>query len=212
MSRIPTVIIAALPVLGMLLTSIPNIHRILDNLENSRQTSFFTRHDKIISWIGNICLLLWVGYFFYLEMRMPTQELTKFISEKRHSDISLIWWTISSFLVKMIGFTGIAGSLVGFLSVFQCNITKAKRVLLLCICLLPITLTLLDLLIRANFIKSTIDPWMVIKLGLMSFFLFFMINGTTIVLGKHIMTLCAIGLYKIVKHFIKPPIITLKIL
>jgi hypothetical protein len=204
MSKISIIVFPVLYILGILAASIGNNHSLLDKIENAKQPSFFPRHGKTIAWIGNIFLLLWIGYWFYLAMQIPAQSLSTFLGERPHPDNSHIWMVFSTFLVGMTCFSGVAGASAGFMSIFQCNITKRKRIVLLVICLLPASLTVANLIIKPQLGLFSTDSWLIIKLGLLYSFIAWFFNGTTIIFGKHIMILGTMGLHKIIALMKKP--------
>jgi len=90
------------------------------------------------------------------------------------------WAALFTMMIICSGFLGV---FIGLLSVFQSNLTKVKRIILLVISLLPIIFTILLLLI--NHTKEPADSWSTIKLGLGASFGCWLINGPAIVIGKH---------------------------
>lgn len=88
----------------------------------------------------------------------------------------------ATLLIHMITISGLSGML-GLLSVFQSNLTKTKRVVLLVICLLPMTFTILALALMIDKIE---ESWSLMKLGLMFSFISFVFNGPAIIVGRHL--------------------------
>ena len=198
MNKIPAIIFGLMPLIGIWCTSIPNIHKVMDKLETSKQSSFFSKHGKIISWIGNIFLFFWIGLWFYLSMSIPSQSLSKLLREGQTVSGLNMLMALSTCLLGMTTFIGIAGATLGFMSFFQYHITKTKRIVLLIVCLLPIILASVNLIIHHQLGPYSIDDWSIIKLGLLYSSMAWIVNSTTIILGKHIMTLGAMGMCKII--------------
>jgi len=92
-------------------------------------------------------------------------------------------FALAFFLMNLIIISGFSGFFIGLLSVFQSNLTKAKRIILVVISLLPIIFTILLLLI--NLTREPADSWSTIKLGLGASFSCWLINGPAIIIGKH---------------------------
>lgn len=204
MSNIMAMIFAVSMSLGILATSMINLHQLDSELEITKQSSFIDRHSKTISRLGNVLLLLWIGFLFYLSMRIPAQISLKLLKESQPVGRQQVCYVISTLLWGITGFIGMAGAFAGFLSIFQCHITRTKRIVLLIIFLLPIILTTANLLIRHHLGPSSIDIHLIIQLGLWSSFVILLSNGTTIIFGKHIMILGTMGLHKIIALMKKP--------
>ena len=77
---------------------------------------------------------------------------------------------------------------IGMLSIFQSNLTKVKRGILLVISILPIMFTVLLLLIDPT--EKPEDSYSVIELCLGSLAGCWMVNGPAIILGKHFFPAC----------------------
>ncbi len=198
MTKILIIVFPILYVLGMFAASVGNTHSLLDNLENTKQPSFFSRHSKVISRIGNLFLLSWIGFWFYLEMLIPVHSLSQLLREGQPVNSSQVCMTLSIWLVGMTVFIGIAGASIGFMSFFQYQITRTKRIVLLIICLLPFALTGANLAIHAKLGLSRSDQWLIIKLGLLFSFVAWLFNGTTIIFGKHFLTFAGIAANKLI--------------
>jgi hypothetical protein len=89
-----------------------------------------------------ILLMAYFSYFilytFITDFRIPS-ESEPFRTMSLHSDRMFL------FSILII-WSGISGFFVGFLSVFQSNITRIKRIILLIVCLLPILFTVIQVL------------------------------------------------------------------
>ncbi len=81
----------------------------------------------------------------------------------------------------LIIWSGQSGLLVGFISFFNSNLTKTKRIILLIVCLLPIIFTVL-LLLKDN----TLGPWSIVQICLYSSAGSWIINTPLIFIGKNI--------------------------
>jgi hypothetical protein len=142
---------------------------------------FCKKHEKRITKISDIfwiCMILLMAYFLYFILstfRMDFSVLsesesirTKFIKSDR-------WFIFSTLII----WSGISGFFVGFLSFFQSNITKIKRIILLIVCLSPIVFTVIQVLIDA--IESL---WWTIELCLFFSAGSWIINMPTVLVGK----------------------------
>jgi len=152
----------------------------------SKPGKFFEKHKKTVTRVTDIFLLLvlafcWISTLYmagcmvfrallgYSEYSLPvTEELT----------VALVF-----FCTPAIFTSGYSGVLIGFLSVFQSNLTKAKRGLLFIISLLPILFTVL--LLQASPVNESGYSWSVVKSGLGSLALCWIFNGPAIFTGKH---------------------------
>jgi len=139
-----------------------------------KPSHFFIKHKKTIARIGDIFLILCVlfGWKVILGVFNPLSE-----SEIKLESSHYVWWP---FLISSIGISGLSGVLLGDLSVFQSNLTKVKRFILLIICLLPTVFTILALLIG-----HSETYWPIIKLGLIYSFICWINNGPAIIIGRH---------------------------
>jgi hypothetical protein len=75
--------------------------------------------------------------------------------------------------------SGISGFWIGLLSIFQSNITKIKRIILLILCLLPIVFTILDVL--TNITES---PWPIVRLCIYFSAGSWIINMPAVLIGR----------------------------
>ncbi|MHC4239845.1 MAG: hypothetical protein ACYSUC_08850 [Planctomycetota bacterium] len=114
-------------------------------------------------------------------MSMPISELRRASSESDPIELSDIRWLFSVFVLFMIPWSGVGGAAAGFFSFFQAALTKAKRLILLTICLIPLILMVLLLLIE----PTGHDSWVIIRIGCLYSAPSWMINAPSIIFGKH---------------------------
>lgn len=139
---------------------------------------FFKKHKKGITKIFDIlaiCIVLLWSYillpFAWDNFRNPieSESTRKFIQQ---SDLMFTFMLLTVW-------SGTSGFFVGLLSVFQSNITKIKRIILLIVCLLPIVFTILDLLT-----DITESPWLIVQLCIYFSAGSWMINMPAVLVGK----------------------------
>jgi len=116
---------------------------------------FFERHKRDIKKISDIfiiCMvLLWFPLFSVLDVLTIPSESEPSGIMTQHIDLVFT-------LTLLIVWSGISDFLIGFLPVFQSNITKTKRIILLIVCLLPIVFTVFQVLsVDTESICSTIQ-------------------------------------------------------
>ncbi len=144
-----------------------------------KPNKFFIKHKKTISKVTDIFIILFLVLLWTTLMVMPITKIIKAFSNiepTRTIDIKFAFQTLLINIIPALGWTCFS---IGFLSFFQTNITKAKRVILLGFCLLPVVPTIIELLI------TDIDNyWMVIRLCLMSSSTAWIINFPAIIMGK----------------------------
>jgi hypothetical protein len=86
--------------------------------------------------------------------------------------------SVASFSIVAIFWSGISGAMIGFLSVFQSNLTKLKRLILLVVSVLPICFAMF-----ASWLNKPLPIW---DLGLIYLTYCWIINGPAIIAGQHI--------------------------
>ncbi len=145
-----------------------------------KPNKFFTKHKKTITKICDIFLIFAVLFGWLL--LIPNQVMQVLHAQNtpqqiRATEIHSAW---AMLLMLMIACSGLSGALIGLLSVFQSNLTKVKRTILLIICLLPMSFTIVLLPIQ-----PLDNLWTTIKLGLIYSSICWIINGPAILTGKH---------------------------
>jgi len=145
-----------------------------------KPSKFFTKHKKTITKVGDIFLIFITLLLCLPWVSFPINTVLKAVSEHHQIGTRELRLICSIFLISMITCSGIAGGLVGLLSIFRSNLTKVKRIILLIISLLPLIFTIIDLSIT-----STENLWSFIKLGLIYSSTCWIINGPAIITGKH---------------------------
>lgn len=144
-----------------------------------RVGKFLAKHKRAIEKITEIFLicvvLLWSSLPLYgvrgVFSALSTPEPIRKIS------VQTAWMTLFIFLTVWSGWSGL---LVGLLSVFQSNLTKTKRIILLIVCLLPIAFTVLQVLTGI-----TENTWLIVQLCLRCSAGSWIVNAPAIFIGKH---------------------------
>ena len=171
----------------ILIAIIIAIHYFWGKTPPPKPSKFFAKQKKTIDKIADIFLISvvvlgWIPIIYmFASIGVETILLNRTYNVEPLSES--LRFTLALFLIPAIPISGISAGLIGFLSVFQSNITKAKRIILFIISLLPIIFTILLLLI--NHTEKPEDSWLNIKLGLGYLLGCWLINGPAILLGKH---------------------------
>jgi len=156
-----------------------------------KPSKFFTKHKKTINKVMDVCIICFVLVYCLLLMSFPVRQIFGALHAPQPIRAIDLHFALAFFLMNLIIISGFSGFFIGLLSVFQSNLTKAKRIILVVISLLPIIFTILLLLI--NLTREPADSWSIIKLGLGASFSCWLINGPAIIIGKHfIQVACAI--------------------
>ncbi|MHC4154804.1 MAG: hypothetical protein ACYST6_07775 [Planctomycetota bacterium] len=145
----------------------------------AKPSSFSIIHKKKMRRMMDVYVLCFLVFWYVLLMPPAVIDIYYFLSAPGRIQAADIRLAAELSLTKMIVFSGLSGVLIGFLSVFQTTITTVKRVILLGICLLPMSLAVLQLMI-----EPSLGLWATIKTGLHHSFSCWMINGPAIILGK----------------------------
>ena len=109
---------------------------------------FCKKHEKKITKICDIfwiCMILLMAYFSYFMLSIFRDDF-KIQPESESIRIMSIQTNRMLLFSTLIIWSGVSGFFVGFLSVFQSNITRIKRIILLIVCLLPILFTVIQAL------------------------------------------------------------------
>lgn len=149
-----------------------------------KPSKFFAKHKKTITRITDILIICTVLLFGCLLLLYPLSIIFTALSKPqaiRAIDLQFAW---PAFFTTMIVCSGFSGFFIGFLSVFQSDLSKIKRIILLIICLLPPAFTIIALLI-----EPTEKSWSLIKFGLTYSSICWLINGPPIIMGKHFVAL-----------------------
>ena len=148
--------------------------------------------------VGNALLIIFILYLLYLTMYSPVHFLFRLLKADQPINNFIVRGIFTLFFLSLMEFTGIAGILIGMLSFFQTGITKAKRIILTIICFLPLLFTIAWTLVKPEPENHSLY---IIKLGFRYCAGCWLINGCTILFGKHI---GALAITLISKH-IQPP-------
>jgi len=146
-----------------------------------RTGKFFEKHKKNITkimdifWIFTILLLAFYSYFM---LNIFRTDFSILLESEPFRIMSLQSKRMFLFSILII-WSGISGFFVGFLSVFQSNITKIKRIILLIVCLLPIVFTIIQVL--TGYTESL---WSTVQLCLLCSAGCWIMNMPAVLVGK----------------------------
>jgi len=144
-----------------------------------KPSEFYIKHKKAITRITDIFLicvvLLWTPFLLY-----GAAEIFKALSDPEPIRTTNLEFALAAFCMMMICWLSSAGVLIGSLSVFQSNLTKTKRIILLVICLLPIAFTAL-----AVVMPITENPWRTARIYFYWSLGSWIVNAPAIIAGKH---------------------------
>jgi len=146
-----------------------------------KPSKFFTKHKNTIKKVTDVCIICFVLVFCLLLMSFPVRQIFDALHAPQPIRAIDLHFVLDYFLINLLIISGFSGFFIGLLSVFQSNLTKAKRIILLVISLLPIIFTILALLIN---LREPANSWSIIKLGLGGSFSCWLINGPAIIIGK----------------------------
>lgn len=156
-----------------------------------KPSEFWIRHKKAITRITDIFLicvvLLWSPFLLY-----NAAEIFKALSDPEPIRTTSLEFALAVFFTTMILWLGSAGLFIGLLSVFQSNLTKTKRIILLVICLLPIVFTVSEILM-----PITEDPWQTARICLYCSSSSWIVNAPAIIMGKHFLVVSLIILRRL---------------
>ena len=148
-----------------------------------RMREFFARHKRAITRISDILLICVVlipsPFLLYAVL-----ELFNDVPDYEPARTVLLQSAWAFLFMLLIFWSGISGLYVGLLSVFQSNLTRTKRIILLIVCLLPVTFTVLEVLTD---IPQT--HWLIVQLCIYLSGVSWIVNSPAIIVGKHISTI-----------------------
>lgn len=151
-----------------------------------KPSKFYNKHKKAIYKITDIFLTLVIlfGWVTIIYISASIALMPIFNPPYKPEPLSeSLRFALAFFLIPAIPISGISGALIGLLSIFHRNLTKAKRIILFIISLLPITFTILLLFI--DYQEKPQDCWLTIRRGVDSLVVCWLINGPAIIIGKH---------------------------
>ena len=137
---------------------------------------FIRRHAKTIRLVSFGVFLLGVIVFVVYPSALEFSRALVMDGFRRQVDLRFAW---ASLLGGMAMASASGGAMIGIFPVFQRNITRFKRIILLVLCLLPMTFTLLS-----SVAASSGFGWPVIKVGLTLSSACWVINGPAILTGR----------------------------
>lgn len=144
-----------------------------------RVGEFFAKHKKGITRISDILLICLVLLWSLFPLSF-VKEVFNDLSNPEPTRTTLLRASLTFFFTFLIVWSGISGFFVGLLSVFHSNLTRAKRIILLIVCLLPIAFTVL-----ATLVDIADSPWLIIQICFYYSLGSWIINASAILIGKH---------------------------
>ncbi len=145
-----------------------------------KPSKFLAKHKKTVNKVMDIFIICLLSVFFLLLVFPAIKQIFNSSSAPPEIRSSAIHFALAAFLIVIIAWCGTSGMLIGMLSVFQSNLTKAKRIFLLIICLLPLLFSVIALLIEPGE-----EPWVTVALTLICSVNCWIINAPAIFIGKH---------------------------
>jgi len=146
-----------------------------------KPNKFFLEHKKPIRKLTDIFLICILLFNLLLFMGTAIPILIKNMFYRPSvPEIPAVYLQTSWLILLMpsICISGWSGMLIGLLSIFQSNLTRTKRVILLIVCFLPVVLTVLALLTEYS------EDYGLIELGLLSSLGCWLVNGPAVLVGK----------------------------
>jgi hypothetical protein len=140
---------------------------------------FLARHQRGVTRVLDI-LLISVVLLWSLFLPGAVKDLFNALSHPEPNRTVLLrgaWTFLFTFLII---WSGISGFFVGLLSVFQSDLTKIKRILLLILCLFPVVFTVLHVL--TDIAES---PWLAVQICFYCSAGSWIINAPAILVGQH---------------------------
>jgi len=139
---------------------------------------FCEKHEKRISKITNILAICMVLLWSYILLPFVWDDIRNPIESDSTQTFIQKLALMSTFILLTV-WTGVSGFWIGLLSIFQVNLTKIKRIIILIVCLLPIIFTILHVL--NDFTESR---WLAIQICVYCSALSWIINMPAVLTGK----------------------------
>lgn len=140
---------------------------------------FFAKHKRAITRITDIFWICLVLFFLAFLLLLPLRILFESLSDPEPIRTMSLQFACSFLFLSLTVWSAFSGLAIGSLSVFQSNLTKTKRIVLLVVCLLPVTFTVLEVLTG---IPET--RWATVQLGLYLSAWSWIVNAPAIITGK----------------------------
>ncbi len=140
--------------------------------------NFFKSHKTAIRKVADV-LLICIVLFLWLFPLSFNMNFFNSLSYPVPIQPEILQLEQTVLLMTLIFFSGRSGFFIGFISVFQSNLTKTKRIILLFACMPPVVFTALLLLT-----DKTLGSWSIILLCINSSFFSWIINAPAIFLNK----------------------------
>ena len=137
---------------------------------------FIARHAKTICLVSFGVFLFGVIVFVIYPSALQFSRALTMDGFRRQIELRFAWL---AFLDGMTISSAFGGAVVGLLPVFQRNITRFKRVVLLVLCLLPMVLILLS-----SVAAPSEFGWQVIRSGITFSWACWLVNGPAILTGQ----------------------------
>lgn len=153
-----------------------------------RVGKFLAKHKRHIIKINDILLLcivlLWFPFLMIDSLIDSVRDAFGSLSAPEPRRTMLLQSHLMFLFTLLIFWSGTSGLLVGFLSFFQSNLTKTKRIILLVVCLLPVAFTVFQIV--TDFTENT---WLIIQLCFYCSAGSWIINAPAIITGSHFFTI-----------------------
>jgi hypothetical protein len=143
----------------------------------------FKKHENIFKKINDtfwVFMILLLAFYSYFMLNIFRTDFSILLESEPFRIMSLQSKRMFLFSILTI-WSGISGFFVGFLSVFQSNITKIKRIILLIVCLLPIVFTIIQVL--TGYTESL---WSTVQLCLLFSAGCWIMNMPAVLVGKNL--------------------------
>jgi len=145
---------------------------------------FLVKHKKSIEKITDVFLISVVLFFLAFLLLYEVPGLFNDVPDREPARTMYLQFALALSFLSLTVWSALSGAAIGSLSVFQSNLTKTKRLILLLVCLLPVTFTVLGVLMG---IPET--RWSTVQLCIYLSGVSWIVNSPAIIVGKHISTI-----------------------
>lgn len=147
-----------------------------------KPNEFFLKHKKTINLALDSILVLMLVFYWMIMSYCTTSPIRGWPKDiPPNPDMNR--FALKFFLAFAVSDCSWSALMIGMLSVFQSNLTRLKRLLLLLISILPIPLIILSCLVTPH--EKTEELQRIVTTGLYSLVICWVFNGPAIITGKH---------------------------
>ena len=146
-----------------------------------RVGNFVSQHKRGITRILDIILICIVLLWFWF----PLYSIREVFSTPSYPEpvrATVLRGNLTFFFAAMIVWSGISGFVIGLLSIFQSNLTRIKRMILLLVCILPVIFSTLQVLT-----DWTIRLWLSARLCFYFSIFNWILNMPAVLTGRHLL-------------------------